>query len=72
MNSAYSKYASILPLKTKNGNEASKVLGKFFGSMIQKPNTIWTDRDSALYNTQGKRLLSEKTSKFASRRNQYP
>ena len=45
-----SKYAWVVPLKDKKGVSIVNVFQKIFKDSARKPNKIWVDKRSELYN----------------------
>ena len=46
----YSKYTWVIPLKDKKGNTITYAFQKFLDESNRKPNKIWVDKGSELYN----------------------
>ena len=46
----YSKYAWVIPLKDKKGITITNAFQKILDESNRKPNKIWTDKFSKLYN----------------------
>ena len=53
----FSKYAWVVPLKDKKGVSIVKAFQKILDSSKRKPNKIWVDQGSELYNNVFKKFL---------------
>ena len=50
----FSKYAWIVPLKTKTGKEVAMAFQKLFSSTNTPTSRLWTDKGTEFYNQQSK------------------
>ena len=57
----YSKYTSVIPLTDKKGIIVTNAFQKVLYESNRKPNKIWTDKDSELYNRSMKSWLEKLT-----------
>ena len=55
----YSKYAFVIPLKDKKGTSIVNAFKKIIKQSNRKPNKIWVDQGSELYNRVFKKWLSD-------------
>ena len=55
----YSKYAFVVPLKDKKGISIVNAFDKIIKQSERKPNKIWVDQGSELYNNNFKKWLSD-------------
>ena len=53
----YNKYAWVVPLKDKNGVSIVNAFQKISKESNRKPNKIWVDKGSELYNNSFKKWL---------------
>ena len=53
----YSKYVWVIPLKDKKGITITNAFQKFLDESNCKPNKIWVDKGSKLYNRSTKSFL---------------
>ena len=53
----YSKYASVVPLKDKEGITITKAFQNILDKSNRKPSKIWVDKGSEFYNTSMKSWL---------------
>ena len=56
----FSKYAWDVPLKDKKGVSIVDAFEKILGDSKRKPNKIWVDKSSELYNNSLKKWLKDK------------
>ena len=56
----FSKYAWDVPLKDKKGVSIVDAFEKMLGDSKRKPNKIWVDKSSELYNNSLKKWLKDK------------
>ena len=56
----FSKYASVVPLKDKKGLSIADAFQKILGDSNRKPNKIWVDKGSKIYNNSFKKWLKDK------------
>ena len=54
-----SKYAFVVPLNGKKGNTITNAFQKILNSSKRKPNKIWVNPGSEIYNTQFKKWLKD-------------
>ena len=59
INDAFSKYASVFPLKNKTGITIINVFQKILGNSKRKPNKIWLEKGSEFYNRSMKSWLQD-------------
>ena len=55
----FSRYAWVIPLKNKKGGSIVEGFQSIFKNLGRKPNKIWVDHGSELYNNKFKRFLKE-------------
>ena len=55
----FSKYAWVVPLKDKKGVSVVNAFQKFLKESNRKPNKIWVDKGSKLYNNSFKKRLKD-------------
>ena len=55
----FSKYASVVPLKHKNGIAIANAFQKILKGSNRKPNKIWLDKGSEFYNSYFKKWLKD-------------
>ena len=55
----FSKYASVVPLKHKNGITIANAFQKILKGSNRKPNKIWLDKGSEFYNSYFKKWLKD-------------
>ena len=55
----FSKYAWVVPLKDKKGVSIADAFQKILGDSNRKPNKIWVDKGSKLYNNSFKKWLKD-------------
>ena len=55
----FSKYASVVPLKDKNGVSIVTAFQSILKQSNRKPNKIWVDKGSEIYNTSFKKWLQD-------------
>ena len=55
----FSKYAWVVPLKDKKGVGIADAFQKILGDSNRKPNKIWVDKGSKLYNNSFKKWLKD-------------
>ena len=55
----YSKYAFVIPLKDKKGTSIVNAFNKIIKQSNRKPNKIWVDQGSELYNRVFKKWFSD-------------
>ena len=55
----FSRYASVIPLKNKNGDSIVEGFKKILNDSNRKPNKIWLDHGSEFYNNKFKSFLKE-------------
>ena len=61
----FSKYARVVLLKDKKGMSIINAFQKFLDSSKRKPNKIWVDRGSELYNNHFKKWLKDNDSMYS-------
>ena len=66
---AFSKYASIVPLKDKKGVSIVDAFQKILKESNRKPNKIWVDKGSKFYNNSFKKQLKDNDVEMYSIRN---
>ena len=59
VNSNFSKYAWVVPLKDKYGITITNAFEKFLDESSRKPNKIWADKGSEYYNRSMKSSLQD-------------
>ena len=55
----FSKYAFVVPLKDKNGATIVNAFQEILNNSKKKPNKIWVDQGSELYNNHLKKWLKD-------------
>ena len=55
----FSKYAWVAPLKDKKGVSIVNAFQKILDKLARKPNKIWVDEGSKLYNNSFKKWLKD-------------
>ena len=55
----FSKYAWVVPLRDKKGVGIADAFQKILGDSNRKPNKIWVDKGSKLYNNSFKKWLKD-------------
>ena len=65
----FSKYAWVVPLKDKEGTAIVKAFQKVLYNSTRKPNKIWVDKGSELYNSFFKKWLKDNDIKMYSTHN---
>ena len=53
----FRKYAFVVPLKDKKGTTIVNAFQSILGSTKRKPNKIWVDQGSEIYNTHLKKMV---------------
>ena len=66
----FSKYAWIVPLKDKKGLSIVDAFQKILNDSNRKPNKVWVDKGSKLYNSSFKKLLKDNDIKMYSIHNE--
>ena len=66
----FSKYAWVVPIKDKKGTSIVNVFKKILSDSDRKPNKIWVDQGSELYNKSFKDFLKISNSKMYSTYNE--
>ena len=61
----FSKYAWVVPLKDKKGGIFINAFQKILDSSKRKPNKIWVDQGSELYNNHFKKWLKDNDSMYS-------
>ena len=56
----FSKYAWVIPIKDKKGTSIVNAFKKILSDSDRKPNKIWVDQGSELYNKSFKDLFENK------------
>ena len=55
----FSKYASVVCLKDKKDASIANAFQKILDKSVRKPNKIWVDKGSELYNSSFKKWLKD-------------
>ena len=66
----FSKYAWVIPLKDKNGITITSAFQKILNESNRKPNKIWVNKDSELYNRSMKSWLEKNAKEMYSTHNE--